>query len=124
MQAMDCDVFKARLIEYRRGRKWTQRQLGRRMAAEARQYGRPIPPVAKSTISSYETGQRTPDPLYALLLCRALERDPEELGLADVLTSERIQELTSTGSVIEGWTTRLTPLMPALPMSTAGSWKV
>jgi transcriptional regulator with XRE-family HTH domain len=109
---MDCEAFTGRLKELRRERGWTQRQLGRRMAREAKNLGRPISPVAKSTISSYETGQRHPDPFYALILCRAFQRGPEDFGLQNVLTPDRIDELTPPAQ--PGWSALPSPLVPGL----------
>src|SRR5947207_896897 len=108
--SMDRQQFGSRLREYRVERGWTQAHLGRRMAAEASHLGKPISPVAKSTISSYEKGQRPPEPFYALLLCRALQRDTRDLGLDDVLTDDRIQDLTVSLPGLTG-----TSLPPSLP---------
>jgi transcriptional regulator with XRE-family HTH domain len=62
------------------------------MARVAHALGVPLHPVSKVTIGRYERGTSTPDPLYALLLCRSLQVEAEDLALDRVLTPERITE--------------------------------
>ena len=102
---MDSEQARARLAQFagrvgelREQAGWTQAELGRNMADEACRLGRPIPPVTRQTVYSYEHGRRLPEPFYGVLLCRVFRKPPEALALDEVVTPRVITQVLASGA--------------------------
>jgi DNA-binding XRE family transcriptional regulator len=85
--------FADHVVELRDRAGWTQAQLGQNMAEEASRLGRPIPPVSRQTVYSYEHRRRFPEPFYGVLLCRVFRKPPEALALEGIVTPRAITQI-------------------------------
>lgn len=88
------EAFGASVRRYRSERRLRQRDLGRRLADEARAHGVRLPPVSRQTVSRWEAGH-PPTDLYTVLLARVLDVPPTELGdtVGRHLTPDRAGEV-------------------------------
>jgi DNA-binding XRE family transcriptional regulator len=92
--------FAERVSELREQAGWTQAELGRNMADEASRLGRPIPPVTRQTVYSYEHSHRLPEPFYGVLLCRVFRKPPEALALDGIVTPCVIAQVLASGAAV------------------------
>ncbi|MBT2232239.1 hypothetical protein [Nonomuraea sp. NEAU-A123] len=86
MVDIDVPIWAARLRVLRRGRLWSHRELGRRLADAADETSRdqlPAPETLSAMIRLWETGERRPDESYAELLCRAFGVAEADLFVGD-----------------------------------------
>ncbi|MEU7860069.1 hypothetical protein [Nonomuraea sp. NPDC049141] len=86
MVDIDVPIWAARLRVLRRGRLWSHRELGRRLADAADETSRdqlPEPETLSSMIRLWESGERRPDEAYAQLLCRAFGVAESDLFVGD-----------------------------------------
>ncbi|WP_431895538.1 hypothetical protein [Nonomuraea sp. bgisy101] len=105
MVDIDVPVWAARLRSLRRGRLWSRRELGKRMADAADETSRDRLPAQETLawmIQLWEAGEGRPDERYAELLCRAFGVDEKELFVGEATGTTLWHHLTGI------------PLMPGM----------
>ncbi|MEU7899118.1 helix-turn-helix transcriptional regulator [Nonomuraea sp. NPDC049152] len=86
MVDIDVPIWAARLRVLRRGRLWSRRELGKRLADVADEASRAQLPTLETLtgmIRLWEAGETRPDEQQAELLCRAFDVDEAELFVGD-----------------------------------------
>lgn len=101
-QAEQRAEFGAAVTRLRLERGWSQDRLGEELARWAAVHldRRDVQPPRRQTVSRWERGECFPDAFNGYLLCQVSRKDPEDLHLHQVVTTQVVARYQRTGSLV------------------------